>query len=123
MLKDFRAYQLAKQFYQKCKTLKLSSHLKDQIIRASSSTALNLAEASGERTEKERERFYTIARGSFIEARAILDLEGVNDPLLGNTMDQLGAVLFKLCRIPEKQAKSASKLKPPAASETEAGPH
>jgi four helix bundle protein len=63
MLKNFRAFQLAKEFYQICKTLKLPVHLKDQLMRASSSTALNLAESSGERTEKERDRYFTVARG------------------------------------------------------------
>jgi four helix bundle protein len=95
MLNNFKAYQLAKQFYQICKTLKLPVYLKDQLMRASSSTALNLAESSGERTDKERDRFYTIARGSFLEARAILDLESIQDPILRSLTDQLGAILFK----------------------------
>jgi len=111
MLKDFRAFQLAKILYQTCKTLKLPAHLKDQLVRASSSIALNLAESSGERTEKEKERYYTIARGSLLESQAILELEGIHDPDLANTMNQLGAILYTLCRIAEKCGKSGSKVK------------
>jgi len=110
MLKDFRAFQLAKSFYQSCKTLKLPAHLKDQLMRASSSIALNLAESSGERTEKEKERYYTIARGSLLESQAILELEGIHDSYLVNTTDQLGAILYTLCRIAEKRGKSASRI-------------
>jgi four helix bundle protein len=113
MLKNFRAFQLAKIFYQYCKILKLPTHLKDQLMRASSSTALNLAESSGERTDKEKERYYTIARGSFLESQAILELEGICEPQLVDTMDQLGAILFKLCRIAEKREKSESRVEKP----------
>ena len=112
MLNDFKAYQLAKQFYQVFKFLKLPVYLKDQLLRASSSTVLNLTESSGERTDKERDRFYTIARGSFLEARSILDLEAIQDPTLQSITDQLGAVLFKLCRIAEKRGKFSSNTKP-----------
>lgn len=54
MLKNFRAFQLAKELYQGCKPLRLPPHLKDQLLRASSSVALNLAESSGNRTKREQ---------------------------------------------------------------------
>jgi hypothetical protein len=41
MLKNFKTYQLSIQFYQACEKLKLPRHLKDQLVRASSSVALN----------------------------------------------------------------------------------
>jgi four helix bundle protein len=119
MLKDFRAFQLAKVLHQTCKTLKLPAHLKDQLVRASSSTALNLAESSGERTEKEKERYYTIARGSFLESQAILELENIHDPNLDDTMNQLGAILYKLCRITEKRGKFEAREEESSASKTE----
>jgi four helix bundle protein len=119
MLKDFRAFQLAKIVYQICKILKLPAHLKDQLVRASSSTALNLAESSGERTEKENERYYTIARGSFLESQAILELENIHDPNLADTMNQLGAILYKLCRIAEKRGKSEAREEESSVLKTE----
>lgn len=103
MLDNFRAFQLAKTLYQISKTLRLSVHLKDQLLRSTSSIALNLAESSGERSEKEKDRYYTMARGSFFEAQAILELEGIHDPDLADTINQLGAVLYALCRVQEKR--------------------
>ena len=67
-------------------------------MRAASSVALNLAESSGKRTEKERIRFFTISMGSLRECQAILELEEIDDPTLRDLSDQLGAVLFTLCR-------------------------
>ena len=119
MLKNFRAFQLAKEFYQICKTLKLPVHLKEQLVRASSSVALNLAESSGDRTEKEMERFFTIARGSFLESKAILDLEGIQDANLTDISDQLGAILYKLCRIAERRAKFSPRIEPSISTGTE----
>jgi four helix bundle protein len=72
--------------------------LKDQLLRAASSIALNLAESGSHRTEKERVRFFTMALGSLRECQAILELEEVKDPILRDLGDQLGAILFKLCR-------------------------
>ena len=99
MLKDFKAYQLAKAFYQQSKGLRLPAHFKDQLLRSSSSIALNLAEAAGNRTQKEQLRAFTIALGSLRESEAILDLEDIKDPMILDLANQLGAILFKLCRI------------------------
>ncbi len=46
MLKSFRTYQLSIQFYQACLVLKLPRHIRDHLLRASSSITLNLAEGS-----------------------------------------------------------------------------
>lgn len=102
MLKDFTAYQLAKELYQHCKKLRLPAFLKDQLLRASSSVALNLVESNGNRTEKDRIRFFTNSLGSLRECQAIVELEKIDDPRLKNLLDQLGAILFKLCRISRK---------------------
>jgi len=47
MLQKFTAFQMAAQLYKKCKSLKLPRFLQEQLLRASSSVALNLAEGSG----------------------------------------------------------------------------
>jgi len=44
MLKNFRTYQLAVQLYRQSAVLKLPAHLRDQLLRAASSAALNTAE-------------------------------------------------------------------------------
>ena len=93
-MKNFRCYQLAKELYQECKKLPLKGTQRDQLLRASLSVCLNLAEGSAKQTNKERRRFYFIAFGSQREVHALLDLEGINH--LTNHSDHLGASLYKL---------------------------
>ena len=96
MLEKFDAFQMAKEYYWRCKELKIQRILQDQLIRASSSIALNLAEGSGKRTIDDQKRFYSISLGSLRECDAILQLEKINDPVLASLGDQLGAILFTL---------------------------
>jgi len=96
MLKNFRTYQLAVSFYQSCQPIRLPAFLKTQLLRASSSIALNLAEGSSRPVGKDRLRFYRIALGSLRECQAVLDL---NPQLCGlkKSADQLGGSLYRLC--------------------------
>jgi len=101
MLHTFKAYQLAKKHYALCKKLELPDYLRDQLHRASSSVALNLAEGSGKRTKNERRRYYSIALGSLRECRAILEIEEVNDVDLLKLHDELSAIVYVLAtRLP-----------------------
>src|SRR4051812_18772045 len=108
MLNDFRAFGLAKKYYQQCKRQKLPHFLKDQLNRASSSIALNLAEGSGKRTKADQIRFYSIAFGSLRESQAILEIENIDNPELQNLSDQLGAILYKLCRMNSGQTENCT---------------
>jgi four helix bundle protein len=98
MLKDFRTYQLAIQFHRECQKLKLPFYLKDQMLRASSSVALNLAEGSAKPTKKDQMKFYYIAMGSLRECQAILDITAPMTSLLTERADHLGASLYRLTR-------------------------
>jgi four helix bundle protein len=98
MLEKFEVFQMAKQYYWRCKELKIQRILQDQLLRSSSSIALNIAEGSGKRTIDDRKRFYSIALGSLRESDAILQLEKIEDPILADLGDQLGAMLFTLTR-------------------------
>jgi four helix bundle protein len=60
------------------KNLKTPIYLKDQLLRASSSIALNLAEGSAKFSRKDQARFYQIALGSLKESEAIMILSGNN---------------------------------------------
>ncbi|MCB0384897.1 MAG: four helix bundle protein [Bdellovibrionales bacterium] len=92
----FRSLDLAVEFCQQVKLLKLPVHLRDQILRASSSVALNLAEGSGKPSPKDKRRFYSIALGSLRECQAILRIEGIEDLKLLDLVDHLGASIYKL---------------------------
>ena len=79
---DLDSYQAAIQF------LAVAAHLwdqyprgyatlADQLKRASVSVPLNIAEGYGKRSEKDRARFYDIARGSAHECGALFDASRV----------------------------------------------
>ena len=91
-------YQLAVKFYQECKTIKLEAHLKNQLNRASSSIALNLAEGAGRSSKADTKRFYQIALGSLRESQAILDINNKNKTSAYMLADKLGANLFCLIK-------------------------
>ena len=50
------------------------AYLADQLQRAATSIALNIAEGAGEYARKEKDRFYRMARRSATECAAILDV-------------------------------------------------
>ncbi len=98
MLTHFRTYNLAVQFHHACCSAKMPGYLKSQLLRASSSIALNLAEGSGKPTPKDQLRFYFIALGSLRESQAALDLAPIRMPSLIALADHVGASLYKLCQ-------------------------
>ena len=89
---------MAKQLYKSCKTLRLPPFLFDQLMRASSSVVLNIAEGSGKQTTKDQKRFYAIALGSLRECEAIMDMEDIGGKELRDLANQLTVILFTLCR-------------------------
>ncbi len=93
-MRNFRTFQLAKEFYQECKKLPLTGNVRDQLLRASLSICLNLAEGSGKQTDKERRRFYYIALGSQREVHCLLELENIEKLIVQS--DRLGGCLYKL---------------------------
>jgi four helix bundle protein len=52
----------------------LHRHARDQLLRASQSMPLNIAEGNGKATEADRRHFFEIARGSALECAAIQDV-------------------------------------------------
>ena len=98
MLKNFRTFQLAVQFYHLSKNLKLPKYLADQLKRAASSVVLNLAEGAGRHTKADQKRFFDIAFGSLRESQAILDLTLDSSTEVSQLGDILAAHLFCLIK-------------------------
>jgi four helix bundle protein len=113
MLNDFIAFKLAKSHYQLCKHLRLPPFLKGQLLRASSSIALTLAEGSGKRTKPDQIRYYSMALGSLRECQAVLELENVDHKEIQNLQSQLGAILFKLSGVAKTPNTKPSNTKLP----------
>jgi four helix bundle protein len=96
-MQSFRAYQVSLTFYRSVVTLRLPSHLKNQLLRAASSITLNLAEGYGKPSRLDQRRFFAIALGSIRECQAILALANIeltSEP--GQTLDHVAASVYKL---------------------------
>ena len=92
-----RVYHLAVEFYQEAKTVKLPYFLKDQLRRAALSIALNLSEATGKSSMRDRKRFYEVAFGSIRECHSILHIESrALNKSRKDLLDHLAAATHKL---------------------------
>ena len=85
--------------------MKLHRTAKEQLLRASQSVPLNIAEGNGKSTEGERRRFFEIARGSALECAAVQDVLEVCGALSAEEnadakrlLDRIVAMLTKLGR-------------------------
>lgn len=69
-------YNVALELHTLCATLvaMLNRIVRDQLDRASLSVVLNIAEAGGRRSRRDKARYYAIARGSATEVAALLDV-------------------------------------------------
>ncbi len=78
-------------------------HARDQLLRASQSIPLNIAEGNGKASDGDRRRFFEIARGSALECAAIQDvlqvcgaIEVEENEVAKRTLDRIAAMLTKL---------------------------
>ncbi len=97
-LGSFITYQHAVSLHRLILKLTLPTYFRDQILRSSSSIALNLAEGYGKLTPADRRKYFSIALGSLRETSAALDLiEYEVSAEMKSLIDQLGACLWRLC--------------------------
>lgn len=75
-LETFDVYRISLEACRGCAPVaaSLSASLRDQLLRASSSVVLNVAEGFGSSSRGVKRRHYEIARGSATECIAVLDL-------------------------------------------------
>ena len=97
MQSNFRTLELSISLHKNCRTLKLPYYLKDQMLRASSSVALNLSEGSAKSSKKDQRRFFEIAFGSIKELKTILELAEAPLPIKDQA-DKTAAHIFKLIK-------------------------
>ena len=97
-MRNFRTYDLAVSYYYQAKLVSLPAFLRTQLLRCTSSVALNLLEGNAKTSRADRRRFYEIALGSFRESLAVCDLEPKACAKLLAHADQLGASLYCLVR-------------------------
>ena len=95
-MKAFRTLDLAIEFSQAACEIKFKGQLKEQLQRAATSIALNLAEGNAKGSAKEKRNFFHTAYGSLRECQTIFKLVKMNDKKLLNQADALGASLYKL---------------------------
>ena len=95
---NFRTFNLAVNFYQTASKLKLTRHLQDQLSRAASSVALNLAEGNARRTKADKVKFFNIAFASLRESQAILILANNRNNQIAELSDNLAAHIWKLIK-------------------------
>lgn len=100
-MSNFRTLDLAIGFYKLIEKVKVPTHLKDQLLRASSSISLNLAEGNAKFSYKDKKRIYQIAMGSLRETQTILKLANVGNAAVLKSADHLGASIYKLLKSPE----------------------
>jgi four helix bundle protein len=94
-MKNFRTYDLALDFYNEIKTLRITQReMRDQFERASLSVVLNLAEGCGRQTKKDRQRFYSISLGSLRETECLLQILCRGDLIQKSNI--LAAHIYKL---------------------------
>ena len=95
-LSTFRSYQLSLQFHGLVSSLKCAGYLRSQLLRASSSVCLNLAEGCGKDSYADRKRSYLIALGSLREVQAVIDLTPSASEAMRSMASQLGAYIYRL---------------------------
>ncbi len=95
-MQNFRTLDLAIELYQACSKLRMPAHLKNQLLRSSSSIALNLSEGRGKPTTKDQLRFFHIAQGSMQETKTALILANHQTHPTFKLAEKTAAHLYKL---------------------------
>jgi four helix bundle protein len=95
-MSTFRTLELAIQFYDSSENLSIKGNLRDQLLRAAASIALNLSEGNAKPSIKEKKRYYQTAYTSCQECKTILRLAKNPESKVDQMVDHLGASIYKL---------------------------
>ena len=98
-MKNFRTYEISKEFYHMVEGIEWPPRLRDQALRAASSVVLNVGEGAGLPSKKQKARHYHIAMGSLREVQAALEINKFADTKKVEAVaDSVAAHLYKLCQ-------------------------
>ena len=98
-MKNFRTYDISKEFYHMVESIEWPPHLRDQALRAASSIVLNIAEGAGLPSKKKKAKHFNIAMGSLREVQAALEINRLADTVKTRAAaDNVAAHLYKLCQ-------------------------
>ena len=98
-MKNFRTYEISKEFYHMIEAIEWPPHLRDQALRAASSIVLNIAEGAGLPSKKHKAKHFNIAMGSLREVQAALEINRFADTAkTRSAADNVAAHLYKLCQ-------------------------
>lgn len=106
---NFEVYKKAKNFHAESKELIRSVQLdkvtQNQLLRASFSIVLNIAEGSGRFSKRDRRHFFVISRGSVFECAAIYDVlhdsSAINEDTFHSFLkeaDELSRILYAMIK-------------------------
>ena len=97
MATEFRVLTEAIRFHGLVRQLRMPSRrLKEQLLRAAESIALQLSEGNGRNSQQDRLCFFNRALTSAKEAQTALALGEVKDPVVLDRADYLGAAIYRL---------------------------
>ncbi len=95
-MQKLRCLNEATELYRMVKEVRLQPFMRDQLLRATSSIALNLSEGNARRTLKDKRKFFNIAYASTREVQTICALEGLDE--IFRKADLVGGMVYCLCR-------------------------
>ncbi len=98
--------------YRMCEGLKgVQRHARDQLLRASQSIPLNIAEGNGKLPSADRQRFLRIALGSALECAATLDVLTVCQAISSETAADGKRLLVRIVSMLTKMASIAFQVR------------
>ena len=86
-------------------------HARDQLLRASQSIPLNIAEGNGKTSDGDRRRFFEIARGSAFECAAIQDILQIGNAINAMENNQGKELLHRIASMLTKLGRYSYKVK------------